>query len=80
MHDSIPETIEQLNRKLVGHYNYYGIRELDKPKEILQLCKMGAFQDKRRRDQSCWLTWAKFKEITRIHPLEWPKIRLTSAY
>lgn len=25
MHESIPNTIEKLNKKLVGHYRYYGI-------------------------------------------------------
>ena len=25
MHESIPDTIEKLNKKLVGHYRYYGI-------------------------------------------------------
>jgi group II intron reverse transcriptase/maturase len=81
MHDSIPETIEQLNRKLVGHYNYYGIYgNWISLKKFYSYVKWELFRTKRRRDQSYWLTWAKFKEITRIHPLEWPKIRLTSAY
>jgi RNA-directed DNA polymerase len=81
MHESIPETIKQLNKKLVGHYNYYGIYgNWISLRKFYSYVKWELFKTKRRRDQSCWLTWAKFKKIVEIYPLEWPKIRLTSAY
>ena len=42
--------------------------------------KSELWRTKRRRDQSCWLTWGKFKEILSIYPIVWPRVYLTSAY
>lgn len=81
MHESIPETIEKLNRKLVGHYRYYGIYgNWISLKKFYSYVKHELWKTKRRRDQSCWLTWEKFKGIVRIYPIAWPKVYLTSAY
>lgn len=81
MHESIPATIETLNKKLVGHYRYYGIYgNWISLKKFYSYVKWELFKTKRRRDQSCWLTWAKFKEILKIHPIVWPKVYLASAY
>ena len=38
------------------------------------------WKSKRRRDQTYWLTWRKYKNILKIHPLEYPRIYLKSAY
>jgi len=69
MHKSIRETIETLNKKLEGHYRYYGIYgnwiSLSK---FYRYVKWELFRTKRRRDQTCWLTWAnseKFYEYIR---------------
>lgn len=81
MHESIPNTIKALNRKLIGHYRYYGIYgNWISLKKFYCYVKWELFRTKRRRDQSCWLTWEKFKKILRIYPIQWPKIYLTSAY
>ena len=81
MHESIPETVEKLNKKLVGHYRYYGIYgNWISLKKFYSYVKYELWRTKRRRDQSCWLTWEKFKKIMRIHPIIWPKVYLTSAY
>ena len=81
MHKSIRETIETLNKKLEGHYRYYGIYgnwiSLNK---FYRYVKWELFRTKRRRDQTCWLTWAKFREILRIYPIAYPKVYLKSAY
>jgi hypothetical protein len=81
MHKSIRETIETLNKKLEGHYRYYGIYgnwiSLNK---FYRYVKWELFRTKRRRDQTCWLTWAKFREILRIYPIVYPKVYLKSAY
>ena len=81
MHRSIRETIETLNKKLEGHYRYYGIYgnwiSLSK---FYRYVKWELFRTKRRRDQTCWLTWAKFREILRIYPIAYPKVYLKSAY
>lgn len=81
MHESIPETVEKLNKKLEGHYRYYGIYgNWIGLKKFYSYVKRELWRTKRRRDQSCWLTWEKFKKIIRIYPIIWPKVYLTSAY
>ncbi len=81
MHDSIPDTIKSMNKVLIGHYNYYGIYgNWISLKKFYSYVKWELYQSKRRRDQTCWLTWEKFKEIMKIHPLEYPHVRLTKAY
>lgn len=81
MHESIPDTVEKLNKKLVGHYRYYGIYgNWISLKKFYSYVKYELWKTKRRRDQSCWLTWEKFKRILRIYPIAWPKVYLTSAY
>lgn len=81
MHNSIPDTINALNKKIVGHYHYYGIYgNWISMKKFYSYVKWELFKTKRRRDQTCWLSWAKFKEILRIYPIAWPKVYLTSAY
>lgn len=81
MHDSIPDTIESMNKVLTGHYNYYGIYgNWISLKKFYSYVKWELYQSKRRRDQTCWLTWEKFREIMKIHPLEYPHVRLTRAY
>jgi len=81
MHESIPETIEKLNKILIGHYNYYGIYgNWISLKKFYSYIKRELFKTKRRRDQTCWLTWEKYKQILRIYPLEWPHVKLTKAF
>lgn len=81
MHESIPQTIKELNVKLTGHNRYYGIygNSIGLLK-YYRYAKQQLKESKMRRDQSCWLTWKKYSEILRIHPLVYPKIYLTSAY
>lgn len=81
MHKSIPDTIEALNKKLVGHYQYYGIYgNWISLKKFYSYVRWELFKTKRRRDQTCWLSWEKFKGILRMYPIAWPKVYLTSAY
>ncbi|MDW7672251.1 MAG: group II intron reverse transcriptase/maturase, partial [Bacillota bacterium] len=81
MHESIPNTIRQLNIKLVGHYRYYGIYgnwiSLTK---FYRYVKGMLWKMKRKRDQSQWLSWKKYNAILKLYPLENPKIHLKSAY
>lgn len=81
MHESIPETIRLLNKKLVGHYRYYGIYgNYIGLKKFYNYIKWQLKATKMRRDQSGWLTWEKYYAILKIHPLEYPKVYLKSAY
>lgn len=81
MHESIADTIAEMNVKLQGHYRDYGIYG-----NFVGLIKYYRYvkrvlrESKKRRDQSYWLTWKKYSAILRIHPLEYPKIYVTSAY
>ena len=81
MHESIADTVETLNIKLAGHYRYYGIygNYIGLIKYYVYV-RQELWKSKRRRDQSYWLTWKKYREILKIHPLETPKIYVTSAY
>ncbi|MEY8257178.1 group II intron reverse transcriptase/maturase [Erysipelotrichaceae bacterium 66-17] len=81
MHESIPTTIERLNRKMIGHYRYYGIygNSIGLWKFYKYVVRQFYFT-KRRRDQTSWLTWKKLNRILKIHPIIRPKIYLTSAY
>ena len=81
MHESIKKTIERLNRKLIGHYHYYGIfgNYIGLVKFYKYIIRQLYFT-KSRRDQSHWLTWKKFNEIVRIHKIVYPRIYLKSAY
>ena len=81
MHESIPETVEKLNKKLVGHYRYYGIYgNWISLKKFYNYVKYELWRTKRRRDQSCWLTWRKYTDILRIYPITAPKVYLPCAY
>ena len=81
MHESIPETIRRLNIKLQGHYRYCGIYgNYIGMKKFFLYVKNELCRAKKRRDQSEWLTWGKYYAILKIHPLEYPKVYLTSAY
>ena len=81
MHESIPDTVQKLNKKLGGHYQYYGIYgNWVSLKKFYSYVKYELWRTKRRRDQSCWLTWEKFKEIMRTYPIAWPRVYLTNAY
>lgn len=81
MHESIPETIRKLNKKMIGHYRYYGIYgNFIGLNKFYQYVKQQLYFTKRRRDQSRWLTWKKLGQILKVYPIASPKIYITSAY
>lgn len=81
MHESIPETIRKLNKKMIGHYRYYGIYgNFIGLNKFYQYVKQQLYFTKRRRDQSLWLTWKKMGQILKVYPIASPKIYITSAY
>ena len=81
MHESIADTIETLNVKLTGHYRYYGIYgNYVGLQKYYKYVREELWKSKRRRDQTYWLTWRKYRNILKIHPLEYPRIYLRSAY
>ena len=81
MHESIADTIEALNVKLTGHYRYYGIYgNYIGLQKYYKYVRQELWKSKRRRDQTYWLTWKKYMNILKIHPMEYPRIYLKSAY
>ena len=81
MHESISDTIEALNVKLAGHYRYYGIYgNYIGLQKYYKYVREELWKSKRRRDQTYWLTWRKYRDILKLHPLEYPRIYLKSAY
>lgn len=81
MHESIPETIRKLNKKMIGHYRYYGIYgNFIGLNKFYKYVRQQLYFTKRRRDQSLWLTWKKLGQILMVYPIASPKIYITSAY
>ena len=81
MHESIPETIRKLNKKMIGHYRYYGIYgNFIGLNKLYKYVRQQLYFTKRRRDQSLWLTWKKLGQILKVYPIASPKIYITSAY
>ena len=81
MHESIPETIRKLNKKMIGHYRYYGIYgNFIGLNKFFRYVRQQLYFTKRRRDQSLWLTWKKMGQILKVYPIASPKIYITSAY
>ena len=81
MHESIPETISKLNKKMIGHYRYYGIYgDFIGLNKFYKYVRQQLYFTKRRRDQSLWLTWKKLGQILKVYPIASPKIYITSAY
>lgn len=75
MHDPVKELIKKLNKKLVGHYRYYGVSDNYK--------MINSFKDKvmrqmyrvlRRRGQRKRINWEKYKILLNRYPLAKPKI------
>lgn len=81
MHESIPETIRKLNKKMIGDYRYYGIYgNFIGLNKFYKYVRQQLYFTKRRRDQSLWLTWKKLGQILKVYPIASPKIYITSAY
>lgn len=81
MHESIPETIRKLNKKMIGHYRYYGIYgNFIGLNKFYKYVRQQLYFTKRRRDQSRWLTWKKLGQILKVYPIASPEIYITSAY
>lgn len=76
-HESVREQHTTLKRKLVGHYNYFGVNG-----NLRCLAKLW-YQVRRswrawlsRRSQRGYLSWVRFAEVLRVFPLPPPRIRV----
>lgn len=77
MHKPLKETIKSLNRKLVGHYNYYGITDNSKSihafyyHTVRQLYKI-----LKRRTQKHRMSWERYKKLLTYMPITKPSIQV----
>ena len=69
------DTIKLLNRKLVGHYRYYGISgNSEGLKKFYRFIISTFYKVLTRRSQRAYLTWGRYWSILRKHPIATPKI------
>jgi len=69
------ELIKRLNRKLIGHYRYYGISDnLSRMKSFMSYVKYQLYTRLKRRSQKDKTTLVKFRKILEYNPLAEPKI------
>ena len=75
IHLPISELIKQLNRKLIGHYRYYGISDnFSRMESFLNYVKYQLYKRLKRRSQKDNTTVEKFRKILEYNPLAEPKI------
>lgn len=74
-HLPVPEQHTMLKRKLVGHYNYFGVNGNIEALTRVRLGVMRAWQKwLNRRSQRGRMGWKRFNELLRAHPLPAPRI------
>jgi group II intron reverse transcriptase/maturase len=75
IHRKPSDTIILLNRKLIGHYRYYGISGNSKGlNTFYQYIIYTLYKALTRRSQRTYLTWARFYSLLKKHPIATPKI------
>ena len=75
MHGKLSDTIKQLNRKIVGHYAYYGISgNYEGLCKFYKYIEIQLYKTLRRRSQRHWLTYRRYKTILDKFPIMKPKI------
>jgi len=74
-HDSVKEQHAALTRKLVGHFNYFGIE--DNRRALAKLIWWAERVWRKwldRRSQRAHMTWTRFKRLLRAFPLPQPRV------
>ena len=75
MHKPISMLIKHLNRKLIGHYRYYGISDnIKRMESFVEYIKYQLFKHLRRRSQRHKMTLERFNKILKFNPISRPKI------
>jgi group II intron reverse transcriptase/maturase len=75
MHEKVIKLMEQLNRKIVGHYRYYGISgNIESLSNFYWYVTRALHRVLQRRGQKNKLTWKKFKGLLRQGLVAKPKI------
>jgi len=75
MHGKFSDLISKLNRKMVGHYRYYGISGNFKGiQKFYEFVKKAVYKVENRRSQRSWLTWARYARLLEKFPILRPKL------
>ena len=75
MHGKPSDTIEVLNRKLIGHYRYYGISgNCESLVSFYKFIVATFYKTLTRRSQRAYLTWDRYYSLLRYYPIAKPKI------
>lgn len=75
MHGDLLETINRLNRKLIGHYVYYGVKgNYQGIKNFYKYAVDTLYKTLTRRSQRAYLSWRRYRLLLRKHPIVMPQI------
>jgi group II intron reverse transcriptase/maturase len=81
MHRPVRELIMELNRKLEGHYRYYGINGNSKSLSgYRDYCIRRLFHVLRRRGQKRPMPWERYKRLLLVYPIVLPRIYVNIWY
>jgi group II intron reverse transcriptase/maturase len=75
IHGKPSDTIKLLNKKLIGHYRYYGISgNYEGLMKFYHFIIATFYKILTRRSQRAYLTWRRYKSLLEKHPIAKPKI------
>ena len=75
IHGKPSDTIELLNKKLIGHYRYYGISgNTEGMRKFYKYVVKALYKMLTRRSQRTYLTWGRYWSLLKKHPIVPPKI------
>jgi hypothetical protein len=76
-HDAVKEQHQALTRKLVGHYNYFGVNGNLRALQYLRYAVMRAWKKwLARRSQNARMPWRRFLELLEDYPLPAARIKV----
>ena len=75
IHGKPSDTIELLNKKLIGHYAYYGISgNYQSLLNFYRFIVSAFYKALTRRSQRAYLSWRRYQSLLRKHPIAQPKL------
>ena len=75
IHGKPSDTIELLNRKIIGHYRYYGISgNYQGLLNFYRFVVAALYKALTRRSQRAYLSWKRYRSLLSKHPIAEPKI------